>query len=197
MNKIISLTCLLIAGVRDYHKSGSVPEKQGGRRTSMTALGMSRSVGSNRRDHISRRQLVRYDPATSFTGEIIPLFPKPLYSTQLTSVTCSCTEVQKLFPLVPSHPALSGHINPVTSGTKKKCNRPKVIFLCHKCRGAREYSGWKNVRRRAVCTWPLGSRASSQDRPPTLLPLTETETSLPVVGVCQARGSLCLYIFYC
>lgn len=163
----------------------------------MTALGMSRSVGSNRRDHISRRQLVRYDPATSFTGEIIPLFPKPLYSTQLTSVTCSCTEVQKLFPLVPSHPALSGHINPVTSGTKKKCNRPKVIFLCHKCRGAREYSGWKNGRRRAVCTWPLGSRASSQDRPPTLLPLTETETSLPVVGVCQARGSLCLYIFYC
>lgn len=83
----------------------------------------------NRRDRISRRQLVRYDPATSFTGEIIPLFPKPLYPTQLTSVTCSCTEVQKLFPLVPSHPALSGHINPVTSGTKKNAIGQRLYFF--------------------------------------------------------------------
>ena len=126
--------------------------------------------GRNHRDHISRRWFVRYYPAISFTGEITPLFPKPLYATQFSSVTWSCTEVQKLFLLAPSHPALSGHINLVTSGTKK-CNWPKVIFLCHKRRGAREYSGWKNGRRRAVCTTSPGSRASSsQDRPLTLLP---------------------------
>lgn len=159
-----------------------------------TALGMSRSVGTQpQRPYIQRRQLVRYDPATSFTGEIIPLFPKPLYPLSSPLSRAAAREVQKLLPLVPSHPALSGHINPVTSGTKKKCNWPKVIFLCHKCRGAREYSGWKNGRRRAVCTWPLGSQASSRILS-ALLP-TMTETALPAVGVCQARGSLCLYIF--
>lgn len=152
----------------------------------------------NHREYTSRRRLVRYYPATSFTGEITPLFPKTLYSTQFNSVTWSCPEVQKLFLSVPSHPALSGQINLVTSGTKKKrCNWPKVIFLCHKRRGAREHSEWKDGRRRAVCIWPPGSRASSQDRPPTLLPLPETGTMLPAVGVCQARGSFWLYIFYC
>ena len=75
--------------------------------------------GRNHRDHISRRWFVRYYPAISFTGEITPLFPKPLYATQVTSVTWTCTEVQKLFLPAPSHPALSGHINLVTSGTKK------------------------------------------------------------------------------
>lgn len=90
----------------------------------------------NRRDRISRRQLVRYDPATSFTGEIIPLFPKPLYPTQLTSVTCSCTEVQKLFPLVPSHPALSGHVNPVTGGTKKEMQLAKGYISLSQVQGS-------------------------------------------------------------
>lgn len=170
---MISFTCQLIAGVRDYHKSGNVPAKRGGRQTRRMTLGTLGQWECNHREYTSRGRLVRFYPATSFTGEMTPFSQNfVFYSIQL----WSCPEVQKLFLPVPSHPALSGQINLFTSGTKKKnkCNWPKVIFLCHKRRGAREHSGWKDGRRRAVCTWPLGSQASSQD-----------------------RGSFWLYIFYC
>ena len=114
---MISFTCQLIAGVRDYHKSGNVPAKRGGRQTRRMTLGTLGQWECNHREYTSRGRLVRFYPATSFTGEMTPFSQNfVLYSIQL----WSCPEVQKLFLPVPSHPALSGQINLFTSGTKKK-----------------------------------------------------------------------------
>ena len=114
---MISFTCQLIAGVRDYHKSGNVPAKRGGRQTRRMTLGTLGQWECNHREYTSRGRLVRFYPATSFTGEMTPFSQNfVFYSIQL----WSCPEVQKLFLPVPSHPALSGQINLFTSGTKKK-----------------------------------------------------------------------------
>ena len=149
--------------------------------------------GRNHRDNISRRWLIRYYPAISSTGEIIPLFPKPLYSTQFTSVTWSCTEVQKLFLLVPSHPTLSGHINLVTSGTKKNAIGQRVYFFVTSAGerenipdGRMEGGGLSAHRPREAGPHP---RIAPQ---PSSHPLPETETALPAVGVCP-WFSVCIF----
>ena len=148
--------------------------------------------GRNHRDNISRRWLIRYYPAISSTGEIIPLFPKPLYSTQFTSVTWSCTEVQKLFLLVPSHPALSGHINLVTSGTKKMQLAKGYISLSQAQGTERIFrmEEWKEEGCLHIAPGKPGLVPGSPPNPP---PTPSQKQSLRYPRWVFARGSLFVY----
>lgn len=107
-----------------------------------------------------------------FYSEIIPVFFKPLYSTQFTSVTSSCTKVQILLL---SHPALSGHVNLVTSGTKMQLAKGYISLSWAQGSGRTCQKDLQQIRALKLGLFP-GLLC------PALLPLPETETMLPVVG---------------
>lgn len=149
----------------------------------------------NRRDRISRRQLVKIWSRNIFYWWNNPSFSQTFVSHSAHLCHVQLPEVQKLLPLVPSHPALSGHINPVTSGTKRNAIGQRLYFFVTSARGAENIPDGR-MEGGGLSTHGPGSQASSQDRSPTLLHRRNRDGP-PAVGVCQARGSLCLYIFYC
>ena len=110
-----------------------------------------------------------------FYSEIIPVFFKPLYSTQFTSVTLSCTKVQILFLSVLSHPALSGHINLVTSGTKMQLAQGYISLSWAQGSERTCQKDFQQIRAGKLGLFP-GLLC------PALLPLSETETLVPMVG---------------